>query len=352
MAKGKKKKKDKDEVSASEGEGGGGAGASGAPKAATGSGRVSWQLEAIDANRAGDPARLIAAFRREGADVNTQSANGGWGGFRYTAWGKSYGGTPDGNSMLHIAVAEHNKCYPNRFEIARALIAIGIDVALRNAEDQTARDLNMALVDAVYPIAAWRVVDVLAWLQSKGTEQRVRHLEKWMKVFEKYRTTGQALEHLMERAKFDEWVTRKMPDLTRIGFPSSDLNYDTERWAYVLELLRREMKKGYKLRITEEAHLEVRMRKAAEAEERAAADALATTTSAPATASPPPPAGTLPALGGDTGDKTPNLPHTDEDGDVVLPSINSSRPGTGSTSKPNSRPNSRPGTCGSRSENG
>ena len=78
-------------------------------------GRVSWALEAIDANRAGDVERLLAAYRREGADVATQTAGGGYGGFRYLAWGATmYGGEPAGNSMLHIAVAPHNACYPNR----------------------------------------------------------------------------------------------------------------------------------------------------------------------------------------------------------------------------------------------
>ena len=51
-------------------------------------GRYSWALEAIDANREGDAPRLIAALRREDANVNTQTAGGGYGGFRYVTWGK------------------------------------------------------------------------------------------------------------------------------------------------------------------------------------------------------------------------------------------------------------------------
>ena len=42
----------------------------------------------------------------------------------------------------------------------------------------------MALVDAVYPLTRWRVADVTAWLKSKGAEQRVLHLDKWIKIFE------------------------------------------------------------------------------------------------------------------------------------------------------------------------
>ena len=168
---------------------------------------------------------------------------------------KAYGGTPDGNTMLHIAVAPHNSCYPRRYEVARALIALQVDVALRNADDKPARDLNMELVDAVYPISMWRVSDVSGWLRSKGQEQKVRHLDKWIKVFEKYRVSGQALEEMFDPETFVAWVTKKMPDLTRLGFASSDLEFDRSRWLYVLERLRREMNKGYKHRMRQEAIL-------------------------------------------------------------------------------------------------
>lgn len=49
----------------------------------------SWQLQVLEANRAGDPAKLKRGFKYGfQTEINLQTVNGAYGGFRYTSWGE------------------------------------------------------------------------------------------------------------------------------------------------------------------------------------------------------------------------------------------------------------------------
>ena len=75
--------------------------------------RSSWQMEALEAMRLGDVFRLRTVYERKGANVNLATKEKAYGGFRYITWGpKSYGGEPDGETMLHLAVRPDNGRYP------------------------------------------------------------------------------------------------------------------------------------------------------------------------------------------------------------------------------------------------
>jgi hypothetical protein len=119
---------------------------------------------------------------RKGANVNVQTKAGGYGGFRYMTWGDSYGGKPDGETLLHLAVRSECAKYPKRFEFCTALIACGMDASKRNADGFTARDLNQQLMDMVHPVQSWGVRDVLAWFLSSGEAAQVAQPESWVTV--------------------------------------------------------------------------------------------------------------------------------------------------------------------------
>ena len=71
--------------------------------------RSSWQMECLEAMRKGDCGRLRVAFGRKGANINLVTKEKAYGGFRYITWGKnSYGGDPDKQTLLHLAVRPDN----------------------------------------------------------------------------------------------------------------------------------------------------------------------------------------------------------------------------------------------------
>ena len=73
--------------------------------------RVSWQLQALEANRQGDAEKMKEAFdpSRKGSNINCVTVSGAYGGYRFPTWGKYYGGNPNGQSMLHLVVRPDNE---------------------------------------------------------------------------------------------------------------------------------------------------------------------------------------------------------------------------------------------------
>lgn len=96
--------------------------------------------------------------------------------------GQSYGGLPDGETILHLAVREDNSHYPNRFEVGMAISECGADFTVRNSVGKTPRDLNKLLVDALWPMHHWKNKHVLAWMESRG--HALRYLPQWKMLFE------------------------------------------------------------------------------------------------------------------------------------------------------------------------
>ena len=198
--------------------------------------RSSWQMEALEAMRLGDVFRLRTVYERKGANVNLATKEKAYGGFRYITWGpKSYGGEPDGETMLHLAVRPDNGRYPNRHEVVECLIEAGVDVNLRSGDDRTPRDLNTLLMDTVYPIKGWTVKDAHAFFLSAGKRVKVAHLTSWLKVFDAYRVDGLAIMGMWSDQAFRTWVDERLADLTRVGITAVALEEETPRWIFELE---------------------------------------------------------------------------------------------------------------------
>ena len=138
--------------------------------------RVSWALQALDGNRQGDVAKLRDAFskKRPGSNVNTVTVNGAYGGFRFPTWGKKsgYGGDVAGETLLHLAVRDDNKCYPNRYMFAKCIVQeLKICTSIVSEDGNVARKMGaeaQCIVDSVHPLKDWTVQDVLAWLDGLG----------------------------------------------------------------------------------------------------------------------------------------------------------------------------------------
>ena len=209
-----------------------------------------WALCALVALRKGDVGDLEKALQRDEAKKNTVTANGGYGGFRFVSWGSSYGGKPDGESLLHLAVRPENMGRPQRFEIVEKLIALGVDPGLRNADDRTARDLHPALLDAAYPVKQWSVAAVVAWAESAATIVNVQAKPAWLHVFRLYRIDGPLFVKLWKESAFCAWVDDHLSDLTRHGVPSLVIPDDLKKWLFALATLRSDMKHATRLRKT------------------------------------------------------------------------------------------------------
>lgn len=232
--------------------------------------RSSWQMEALEAMRLGDVFRLRTVYERKGANVNLATKEKAYGGFRYITWGpKSYGGEPDGETMLHLAVRPDNGRYPNRHEVVECLIEAGVDVNLRSGDDRTPRDLNTLLMDTVYPIKGWTVKDAHAFFLSAGKRVKVAHLTSWLKVFDAYRVDGLAIMGMWSDQAFRTWVDERLADLTRVGITAVALEEETPRWIFELERIYEEHKKAAKARRKREA------KKAAEEKRKRELEAMA-----------------------------------------------------------------------------
>ena len=192
---------------------------------------ASWQYQALEAIRVGDPEKLKQAFYDdEKTNINLVSSGGGWGGFRFPTWGRrTYGGDPDGETLLHLSMRSDNAekiygfnvAYPKRYEIAKALYELNVDFSLRSAQDRIARDQNKIICDAVYPPSKWNNKMVLAWLISRG--RALKHRDKWVELFDMLLITGDKLMSLGRKENFEHWFSENLSNLTRLGVPSGDL---------------------------------------------------------------------------------------------------------------------------------
>ena len=216
--------------------------------------RSSWQMEALESMRLGDVFRLWTVYGRKGANVNLVTKDRAYGGFRYITWGpRTYGGEPDGETMLHLAVRPDNARYPNRHEVAEVLIELGTDVNLRNGDDQSPRDINTLLMDVVYPIKGWTVKDAHGFFLSAGKRGKVAHLASWLRVFDAYRVDGIEIMRMWSAHSFHTWVDDRLADLTRVGITAVALEEETPRWIFELERIYEEHKKASKARRKREA---------------------------------------------------------------------------------------------------
>jgi hypothetical protein len=184
--------------------------------------RVSWALQALDANRQGDVDKLRDAFSkaRAGSNVNTVTLNGAYGGYRFPTWGKKsgYGGDLSGETMLHLCVREDNRCYPNRYLIAKVLVQeLKIKTELVNEDENVARKLNQeaqCIVDSVHPLKDWSQLDVLAWLDGLGDWTKKNR--QWYAHFNSQEVTGELLlTFLTEETNltFTHWIQKTNHDL-------------------------------------------------------------------------------------------------------------------------------------------
>lgn len=211
--------------------------------------RSSWQMECLEANRRGDIKRLRAVYARKEAKINLVTAERAYGGFRYVTWGKkSYGGDPDGQTMLHLAVRPDNGVYPNRRDVAILLIELGSDVNMRDGEDKSPRDVNTLLMDTVYPIKAWNVKDAHSFFLSAGKRVKIDHLQSWLRVFDSYRVDGPEVTRMWSAQAFSTWVDDRLADLTRVGITAIALEEETPRWIFELERLYEDTRKATKAR--------------------------------------------------------------------------------------------------------
>lgn len=183
---------------------------------------ASWPMQVLEANRQGDVDALVEAFQRDGGDINTVTVKGGYGGFRYITWGTDYGGHPDGETILHLVLRPDNSHYPRRYEMAKAIVNLGVDVTLRSATGKTARDHNKQLVDALYPLSRWTTDNVTAWLASRG--RALRYKNEWVAVLQTKKLTGSFLEDHAHMPELKKWVADNLSKLTRLGFQSEYLD--------------------------------------------------------------------------------------------------------------------------------
>lgn len=252
--------------------------------------RLSWAAETLEAHRKGDVDRIAAALDRVDDKGRKESSlaivttRGGWGGFRYLTWGRAYGGDVDGETLLHLVVRPDASHYPHRYAIAKALVDREVNTTVRSEAGKTARDLNKPLVDSVHPLAKWSNGDVTAWVTSCGIPMRLIHAEKWKTLMVVHRVDGVKLQSLFDRTEFEDWITERLPDLTRLAVPSEDIDEDKKKLTRMLTVLERDQEIGVKVRKNQEAHLRVEKRarklaaklagnKAAEAQAAAAAAA-------------------------------------------------------------------------------
>lgn len=231
----------------------------------------SWQYQALEAIREGNPSKLKQAFsvekgvRREGTNINVVTQGGGWGGYRFPSWGRhTYGGHPDGESLLHLAMRRDNAektygfnaVYPRRYEIAKALKEADIDFSIRSAFDRIARDQNKAICDAVYPPNKWDNKMVLGWLMSRG--RSLNHRDKWVDLFKMLQLRGDNLMSLGRKENFEHWFAENLSNLTKLGIPSGDLEREVMVLYRILNQVVRDDREGLILANAEEKKIWLR----------------------------------------------------------------------------------------------
>ena len=213
--------------------------------------RAHWALEALEALRGGEVERLELALERPGADVNTVTTKGGYGGFRMLSWGDNYGGKPDGESLLHLAVRPENASNPNRFDIVAALVQKGVDASLRNENEETARDLNPGLLDAAYPVRRWSPLAVCAWATSVSKITAIQAPTSWAHLFWIYKISGEKLLKISQaHDAFSHWVDDHLSDITRYGVPSTIVQDEVKRWRFAFAILENDTIEATRLRKT------------------------------------------------------------------------------------------------------
>ena len=220
----------------------------------------SWQYQAIEAIRLGDPVKLEQAFYDdEKTNINLVSQGGGWGGYRFPSWTRHmYGGHPDGESLLHLAMRVDNQektygfnvAYPRRYEIAKTLYELDIDFSIRSAYDRIARDQNKVICDAVYPPSKWDNKMVLGWLLSRG--RSLKHRDKWVDLFQLLQVDGDKLMSLGRKENFEHWFAENLANLTKLGVPSGDLEREVMVLYRILNQVVRDAREGSILANAEE----------------------------------------------------------------------------------------------------
>mmetsp|Transcript_19885 Transcript_19885/g.39810 ORF Transcript_19885/g.39810 Transcript_19885/m.39810 type:complete len:637 (+) Transcript_19885:242-2152(+) len=204
--------------------------------------RVSWQLQAIEANRQGDAEKMKEAFdpSRKGSNINCVIVNGAYGGYRFPTWGKYYGGTPNGQSMLHLVVRRDNECYPNRYLLAKTLVQnLHIDTSIRDDHELPARrmsELAQMTVDAVHPLKNWSIDDCVCWLEGLG--EWTKKNRQWTAHFLNVEVDGALLVTFLSEPStqsFSNWLAATHSDLAHRDVYKAERNYVIQGLAQLLK---------------------------------------------------------------------------------------------------------------------